>query len=115
MARQEFSAKTRLEAFRRCGGMCEGKDCGIRLRPARWECDHIIPWEFSRDSTIENAQCLCAPCHAEKTSKQDIPAIAKSNRIQRREAGIRKPSTFPGSRNSRWKKKIDGSVVPRES
>ena len=28
-------------------------------------------------------------------------------------AGIRKKSKFPGSRDSRFKKKIDGSVVER--
>lgn len=111
--RREFSSKTKLLAFNRCGGRCEGKDCDALLRPGRWECDHIIPCEFGGDNSIENAQCLCEPCHTSKTGKQDIPAIAKSNRIQRREAGIRKPSTFACGRNSKWKKRIDGSVVER--
>lgn len=111
--RREFSPKTKLQAFERCAGICEGKDCGAQLRPGRWECDHIIPCEFDGDNSIDNAQCLCEACHTEKTGKKDIPAIAKSNRIQRRAAGIRKPSTFPGGRNSPWKKRIDGTVVPR--
>ena len=61
----------------------------------------------------ENCSVSCKPCHAEKTGKQDIPAIAKTKRIRDRERGIRRPSRFPGARTSRWKKKMDGSVIQR--
>ena len=112
--RKEFSAKTKLEAFERCRGRCEGADCDVLLRPGRWHCDHVIPCELDGDNSLGNAQCLCEPCHRTKTGQKDIPAIAKSKRIRRRLKGIRKSrNPLPGGRASKWKRKVSGEVVPR--
>jgi hypothetical protein len=56
---------------------------------------------------------LCKSCHFTKTRKGDVPAIAKAKRRERNRFSIRKRSSFAASRDSKWKKKIDGSVVLR--
>lgn len=111
MSREEFSKRTKLEAFTRCQGKCEG--CGAILRPGRFDYDHDKPAAFGGSAKIENCRVLCAACHSSKTFRDDIPRIAKSNRIRKREAGLKKRSTFACSKDSKFKKRIDGSVVRR--
>ena len=80
MKRVEFDKKTRAEAFRRCGGKCEG--CQMKLKAGEGEYDHIIPYALSEDSTLSNCQVLCVPCHrgvGAKTS-DDLKAISKAKR-----------------------------------
>lgn len=111
MSRREFPKAVMRDAFLRANGACEG--CGARLSAGKIEYDHAIPDALGGEPTLDNCQVLCRPCHSAKTGKQDIPAIAKTKRIRDRERGIRRPSRFPGARTSRWKKKMDGSVVQR--
>jgi 5-methylcytosine-specific restriction endonuclease McrA len=108
--RKEFSRKTKLEAWVRAQGRCEC--CGIKLDGKRVEYDHIIADGLGGEPVVGNCRVLCSPCHLEKT-RADAPRIAKTNRIRAREAGIRKKSRFSCSRDSRFKKRIDGSVVLR--
>ena len=82
MSRVEFTKATKLAAWRRCKGRCES--CGGLLMPGKFHYDHRNPSEFSGDASLENCQCLCVGCHGTKTSRQDIPAIAKSNRLRYR-------------------------------
>jgi 5-methylcytosine-specific restriction endonuclease McrA len=109
--RHEFGKRTKAEAFSRCRGRCEG--CGSLLRPGHFEYDHANPDAFGGSATLDNCSVLCSSCHGEKTFRRDIPAIAKSNRIRARQAGIKKKSKFACSKDSKWKKKVDGSVVMR--
>ena len=41
MTRSEFSPSVRMQAFDRCKGFCEGKDCGAKLWPGKFAYDHI--------------------------------------------------------------------------
>lgn len=109
--RREFSKRTRLEAWTRCGGRCEG--CDAILRPGHFDYDHDKPAAFGGGASIENCRVLCMDCHRTKTGTRDIPAIAKSNRVRARQAGIKKKSKFACSKDSGWKKKVTGEVVPR--
>ena len=88
--RQNFSKSVKRQAHTRAEGKCEG--CGLRLKRGEGHVDHIIADGLGGEPTLENAQVLCRPCHDEKTRKRDVPAIAKTKRIQDREMGIRKPS-----------------------
>jgi 5-methylcytosine-specific restriction endonuclease McrA len=97
MSRAEFSKATRLAAFRRAMGRCEG--CGGLLTFGKFAYDHRNPNEFSGDNSLENCQCLCSGCHDNKTYKQDIPAIAKSNRVAYTAAGIRRDRSIRAWRN----------------
>jgi 5-methylcytosine-specific restriction endonuclease McrA len=74
--------------------------------------DHIIPLILGGQNREDNLQLLCGPCHQAKTNL-DVKLKAKVFRVRRKHLGIKKPSKFPCSRDSKWKKKIDGSVVLR--
>ncbi len=105
MSRREFTKSIMRDAFLRCGGHCEGENCGARLLAGDFHYDHIIPDALGGEPTLDNCQVLCRACHKVKTGKQDIPRIAKTKRISDREKGIRKPRTI-----TRWRR-FDGSVV----
>jgi len=79
----------------------------------RAEFDHAIPLIVGGEHRENNLQLLCNECHAAKTVL-DVKLKSKIASVrQKLVLGIRKPSRFPGSRDSRWKKKMDGSVVLR--
>lgn len=91
--RIEFSKKTRAEAYLRCGGNCES--CGMRLKAGEAEYDHRIAFYLSRDSSLDNCQVLCRPCHRGVGAKtaDDQHIIAKVKRIKAKHEG-----TFPPSK-----------------
>jgi len=84
--RVEFTKAIKLAAWRRCRGRCEG--CGALFAGKFKHYDHINPVVFSHDAELTNCQVLCVECHTRKTGEEDIPAIAKSNRVLAREAGL---------------------------
>jgi len=87
--RSEFTAKTKLQAFERSGGRCES--CTAKLFPGNGpEYDHRIACELGGDNSLDNCVCLCRACHKLKTSKHDMPRIAKAKRVQRRHACIKR-------------------------
>lgn len=109
--RREFPDKVKVAAFERAGGRCE--KCGARLFVGKFHYDHRIPDAMGGTPTLDNCDVLCTPCHGEKTHRHDVPDIAKVKRIRAKHIGARKPSTFPGGRNSPWKMKIGGRAERR--
>ena len=114
MSRREFSKQVKRDALRRADKKCENSKCGA-LFGVKFHFDHVIADGLGGEPTLENCAVLCHACHNEKTRKHDVPLIAKTRRIQDRHLGIKKLSRFPCSRNSRFKRKIDGTVVERRS
>lgn len=106
--RHEFSDKVRLAAFERAKKRCER--CTAMLVAGKIRYNHRIPDYFGGPNTLENCEVLCLACDSPQTYGKDIPAIAKSRRIRKREAGIRKP------RSIRMWKKFNGTGIfaPRE-
>ena len=92
MSRVEFSKKTKLAAWRRADGRCES--CGALLAGKVPHYDHVNPEAFSHDASLSNCSVKCVNCHDEKTNKHDKPAIAKSNRVRLRHAGIKPDRTI---------------------
>ena len=88
MSRVEFSKATKLAAWKRAAGHCE--QCGCLFAGKVPHYDHINPEVFSHDATLANCSVKCVSCHDAKTYKQDIPAVAKSNRLRATAAGIRR-------------------------
>lgn len=113
--RTEFSQKTKLARWQHCGGKCEHPDCGAKLFAGKCEADHDIPCELGGDNSFENCRWLCRAHHVQKTVQRDLPAIKKVRRQERREAGIRPKSKFQCSRDGKYKMKIGGQVVPRNT
>ena len=46
------------------------RNCGNPYPEDNLECDHIIPLAEGGLDNASNAQCLCTPCHAEKTKSE---------------------------------------------
>ena len=105
--RHEFSNTTKLAAWKRAAGKCE--QCGALLM-GKFAYDHVNPCAFEGGNGLDNIAVLCRPCHGAKTTTQDIPAIAKSNRVRLRHAGIRRKRTILAWRS------FSGAIVrkPRE-
>lgn len=120
--RREFSKPVKREALMRSGQRCEatGPMYGLAaaqrcLAPLAYgvQFDHIVLDANSKDSSLENCAAVCIKCHKWKTAKHDTPMAAKTVRLQDKALGIRKRSTFPGSKASGWKKKFSGEAVRR--
>lgn len=90
--RQEFPAKVKQAAFDRAKGQCER--CTARLYPGKYRYNHRIPDALGGDPTLENCELLCLACDTPQTYGKDIPAIAKSKRVRRKHAGIKKPRSI---------------------
>jgi len=110
--RQEFTKKTKLARFKHADGCCE--KCGDKIL-TRAEYDHAVPAAVGGGNDFDNCRCLCQICHAEKTSKRDVPQIAKTVRIVEKRAGVRKSKSRPmaGTKASGWRKRMDGTVERR--
>ena len=100
--RRDFSARVRVQAFERAGGVCEHDGCPTRLRPGDLFYDHIIPDGLGGEPTLENCQCLCKAHHDPKTRTEDVPRIAKMKRQRRNYIGAKPPSRWPKRVNA-WR------------
>ncbi len=102
-----------MRAWQRDGGKCVR--CFKKLGPGDCiEYDHRIRCEIKPDNSLANCDTLCGPCHSIKTHKEDAPAAAKSRRVRASYAGASKPKRImPGAKASKWKRKVDGTVVLR--
>ena len=103
--------RVRLRIFERAGGVCHLS--GRRIRPGEeWECEHVLALCNGGEHRESNlAPALVAP-HREKT-KEDRRIKARNDRIRKRHVGIRRKSTMPGSKDSPFKRKLDGTIVRR--
>ncbi len=112
--REEFKKGVTLAAWQRANGHCE--KCTAKLFPGKFHFDHRIPCGIGGEATLENCQVLCLACHDVKTRKEDIPLIAKAKRVWADHIGAKAPSKRPMAcgKNSPWRKRMDGSVVPRD-
>lgn len=106
--RTEFTGKIKITAWLRSDGRCE--NCTAKLFTGNAHYDHRVPDAMGGEATLANCQVLCRACHSVKTTKGDVPAIAKAKRRERRNAGIRKPRTI-----TRWRRFSGEAVIaPRE-
>ena len=121
--RTEFPKSVRRAALARSGGYCEGegplyglaegKRCNANLVYG-FHADHVNPDGNGGQPTLENCAAVCPLCHKFKT-KNDVARIAKMKRQRDRNQGIkrRKGPPMMGSRDSLFKRKMDGTVERR--
>lgn len=124
MSRAEFTSATKRDALKRSGDVCEGVGPIVGLKRGERcqnslkhgvDYDHWNPDAHSKDNSLDNCRCLCLKCHKFKTTKRDIPMIAKGKRQKDKARSIRrrKGPLIPGSRKSKYKRLIGGGVVLR--
>jgi len=110
--RSKMTPSRALRIFEAHKGICVLS--GLRIGPRDdWFIEHIIALELGGKDEESNMGPALYVRKAKKDAA-DHSAAAKSKRIKQRHLGIRKPSRFPASRDSRWKKKLNGEVVRRE-
>ncbi|QCP84313.1 HNH endonuclease [Cereibacter sphaeroides] len=87
---------------------------GRRFRPGDViEFDHIIALCNGGENRETNLQAIIGDKHREKT-REDVRIKAKAASVRKRHLGIEgKKRIVDGSRASRWKKHLDGSVSRR--
>lgn len=112
--RRHISTAERGRIFMARGGVCHL--CGGKIQATEaWDVSHDIPLAMGGDDDGDNLMVAHRKCHRSHTSATDIPQIAKAKRRHARHIGAKAPSRnpLPGGKNSRWKIKMDGSVVER--
>lgn len=96
------------------GGIC-ACGCGVKLGAAgeAIEFDHETALILGGENRESNLRALRKPCHRVKTT-EDVVRKATEARKRNKHLGLHKPKgTIPGSKGSRWKRKLDGTVEPR--
>lgn len=112
--RKHLSARERTKCFEAAGGVCH--ICGGRIFAGqRWEVSHPVPLAAGGDDTPENRRPAHARCHARQTAEIDAPRIAKTRRQHQAHIGAkpRPRNPMPGSRLSKWKRRMSGATERR--
>ena len=92
-------ARVRLRIWDRCLGRCY--ITGYRIYPGdKYEYDHIIALALGGQHREGNIALVLSGVHKEK-SRNDRRLQAKSDRIRKRHAGIKKPRKITGWKNFR--------------
>ena len=111
--RQRISNRKRLELFEAAKGICHICEIKIRVGEA-WDLDHVVPLGLGGLDDEINMRPAHEKCHARKTSRQDVPDIAKSERVHAKHTGAwRSRRPMLGSKASGWKLGFDGKPVRR--
>lgn len=113
-ARKPLTRMQRLKLFEAHNGICVLCEQKIQVGEV-WIDEHLRALGLLGTNELDNRAPVHKKCADAKTfgPDGDLAMIAKAKRVAMKHAGIRKRSTFPGSRNSRWKKRMDGTVERR--
>lgn len=113
MTRRRYRKADLVALYDQQGARCAL--CGLPLAGKRAEIDHRIALALGGADTLDNIQLVCRPCHRMKTSRSDVPAMAKATRRSARARGIRLPSDhpMPHGRAAPTKRTVDGRIVLR--
>jgi hypothetical protein len=111
--RKRVSTTARTAFFLKKKGVCYL--CGGPVKPGEaWDIEHVIPFQMGGADDESNWEVAHNKCHAAKT-KDDVGNIAKAKRREARHLGAKvSRSPMPFGRKSKFKRKMDGSIVLRE-
>lgn len=111
--RKSISAKARLKVFQDHSGVCH--ICGGKIVVGEaWDVEHVIPFAMGGADDETNWVPAHRKCHRTKTV-EDVGNIAKAKRREARHRGVRvSRSPLPFGKQSKWKRKMDGTIVKRE-
>jgi len=98
----------RLRVFERFGGIC--CECTVKIVGRRWVCDHrkaIVNGGANREN---NLGPIHEACDRQIKTPADVAEKKINNRVRSKHLGLkkRKGPPMPGSRDSKFKRKIGG-------
>jgi 5-methylcytosine-specific restriction enzyme A len=104
--------RVRLRVFDAHHGICALSGRKIQAGD-KWELDHKKALINGGEHREGNLQPVLSTAHKVKTA-QDVALKAKVDRVRKKHLGLEsKKATIAGSKASKWKRKIDGTIVPR--
>lgn len=103
--------RVRMRVFERFNGVCYLSGRKIAAGEI-WDCDHIRALVNGGEHRESNLAPALQDKHRAKTA-DDVREKSVVSRKALAHRGIRRRSTFPCSKNSPFKKKLDGRVVRR--
>lgn len=112
--RKHLSTTARLRIFEAAKGICHL--CGQKITAGQeWDVSHAIPLAMGGADDDSNMLPAHRRCHRQHTAQIDAPRIAKTKRQHAAHIGAKAPSRnpLPFGRNSRFKRKLDGTIVER--
>lgn len=112
--RGRMSPSRRLRIYEAHKGLC--CLCGLKIEAGqKWIVEHLRALELGGEDAESNMAPAHESCAIEKT-RGDHHRAAKAKRVKARHIGIRKRKgpPIPGSRDSGWKRKMDGTLIRRD-
>jgi 5-methylcytosine-specific restriction endonuclease McrA len=111
--RGNLSQRRKLAIWEREHGKC--MVCGVKLMTGGFIYEHVRALELGGTDTDDNIRLTCKPCATSKT-KIDHQTAGKAKRKKASYLGLKESRTpLPLGKNSKWKKKLNGQVVLRNS
>jgi 5-methylcytosine-specific restriction enzyme A len=105
--------RVRARVFLAHGGVCH--ITGRKIAPGeKWELDHVVALINGGENKESNLAPALAWAHKAKTAR-DVAQKAKDARVRAKHIGAAPVSRnpLPGGKGGRFKRKINGEVVPR--
>lgn len=111
-------ARVRDRVFERHNRRCYISGRTITPPADAWDLDHVVALVNWTGEGHGNRESNLAPAlrdkHREKTRK-DVAEKSRAAKVRKKHLGIKSRTSrpIPGSRNSRWRKPMNGPAVPR--
>ncbi len=112
MKRRSISSMRRLKILEAANNHCH--ICALRIDSGQlWDVEHVRPLALGGLDDDHNLAPAHRHCHAPKTV-EDIGRISKAKRQAAKHVGASQSrNPMPGSKRSKWKRKMDGTTVLR--
>lgn len=111
--RKPLTPLQRAKLFDEHGGICGL--CGIKIKAGElWRDEHMRALGLLGTNDWDNRAPVHVACARQK-DKEDLPRIAKAKRVYAKHIGAhRSRNPVPGSKGSKFRKKMNGTVEIRE-
>lgn len=110
--RKPLTSKQKLQMFIRAKGVC--CICGGKINGVSeaWD-EHVNPLWLAGDNSAPNRAPAHERCARVKTAKEATDRASIRKKAERHFGAHTSKNPMPCGRKSKWKKKMNGEVVPR--